>query len=76
MLLELENLDKSLKRITGFEVIDNGIGLDENNMKSFLESDSRYRSNLGGKGVGRFSWLKAFKKQRLKAFLKIMTESG
>jgi len=41
-------------------VTDNGIGLDENNMRSFLQSDSTYRAEKGGKGVGRFAWLKAF----------------
>ena len=30
-------------------------------MKSFLQSDSTYRAEKGGKGVGRFAWLKAFK---------------
>ena len=44
-----------------FVVTDNGIVFDENNMKSFLQSDSTYRAEKGGKGVGRFAWLKAFK---------------
>jgi hypothetical protein len=46
--------------VDGFEVIDNGIGFTEQNMKSFIESDSTYKAKIGGKGVGRFSWLKAF----------------
>ena len=29
-------------------------------MRSFLQSDSTYRAEKGGKGVGRFAWLKAF----------------
>lgn len=29
-------------------------------MQSFLVSDSTYKANIGGKSVGRFSWLKAF----------------
>ncbi|MDO5139509.1 MAG: ATP-binding protein, partial [Oscillospiraceae bacterium] len=48
--------------VIGFNVIDNGVGLDENNMRSFLQSDSTYKASIGGKGVGRFSWLKAFSK--------------
>lgn len=46
--------------VSGFCVYDNGIGFDENNMSSFMEADSEYKIAIGGKGVGRFSWLKAF----------------
>lgn len=46
--------------VTGFRITDNGIGFNEANMKSFMEADSEYKLAIGGKGVGRFSWLKAF----------------
>lgn len=46
--------------IESFRITDNGIGFNERNMQSFLESDSTYKAKIGGKGVGRFSWLKAF----------------
>ena len=52
--------DTELSPIEGFVIIDNGIGFTERNMQSFLESDSTYKADIGGKGVGRFSWLKAF----------------
>lgn len=61
MRVQTEGIDSSINDITGFVVTDNGIGFDENNMKSFLQSDSTYRAEKGGKGVGRFAWLKAFK---------------
>ena len=61
MRVQTEGIDSSINDITGFIVTDNGIGFDENNMKSFLQSDSTYRAEKGGKGVGRFAWLKAFK---------------
>lgn len=48
--------------ITGFLVTDNGVGFDDKNTDSFCESDSLLKENLGGKGVGRFSWLKFFEK--------------
>lgn len=52
--------DTELSPIEGFTITDNGIGFTERNIQSFLESDSTYKADIGGKGVGRFSWLKAF----------------
>lgn len=63
----LEGVDKSINEITGFIITDNGAGFDENNMRSFLQSDSTYRADKGGKGVGRFSWLKAFESARIES---------
>ena len=39
---------------------DNGVGFNEENMSSFMTSDSRFKEEFGGKGNGRFSWLKEF----------------
>ncbi len=66
----IERIDSSINEIVGFTIIDNGIGLDENNMRSFLQSDSAYRADKGGKGVGRFSWLKAFQKTEVESVFK------
>lgn len=52
--------DSSLPNITGFEIEDNGIGFNDKNFESFETSDSTYKLAKGGKGVGRFLWLKAF----------------
>jgi hypothetical protein len=54
-----ENIEGSINNV---EISDNGIGFNESNFSSFLESDSDYKINIGGKGVGRFSWLKTFDK--------------
>jgi hypothetical protein len=43
-----------------FIIRDNGIGLSDRNMASFLTSDSSFKQRRGGKGVGRLSWLKTF----------------
>lgn len=59
--------DGSISEINNMIVTDNGSGFDENNFSSFLESDSTYKEAIGGKGVGRFSWLHAFERRRLKA---------
>src|SRR6185369_12271661 len=42
------------------EVSDNGIGFTPDNLESFDTSDSRYKYQRGGKGVGRFVWFKTF----------------
>ena len=46
--------------VVGFEVTDNGIGLHENNYRSFLTPFSMLKVERGGKGVGRLGWLKVF----------------
>ena len=48
--------------IRGFIICDNGIGFDDENFNSFDEADSQVKATKGGKGVGRFIWLKAFQK--------------
>lgn len=48
--------------ITGFIVRDNGEGFTEDNLSSFKTCDSRHKQSVGGKGVGRLLWLKAFSK--------------
>ncbi|MDA9517783.1 hypothetical protein XI04_32775 [Bradyrhizobium sp. CCBAU 11430] len=57
-------LDTFLKEenppIIGFEITDNGIGLDDDNFDSFNTAFSRRKVLHGGKGLGRFTWLKAF----------------
>lgn len=59
-----------LAPIEGFIIRDNGIGFNERNMQSFLESDSAYKASIGGKGVGRFTWLKAFSKVEISSIFK------
>jgi len=56
-----------LPSIASFEITDNGVGFNEPNLNSFMESDSTYKSSLGGKGVGRFSWLVAFQKAEIES---------
>ncbi len=52
----------SEKEILGFEIEDNGMGFTSENFASFNKSDSTYKLSKGCKGIGRFSWLKAFDK--------------
>lgn len=55
----LEN-DRSIEDIVGFTIVDNGIGFNNTNYKSFRTFDSEYKASLGCRGVGRLTWLKVF----------------
>jgi hypothetical protein len=56
-----ENRDLLGNVIEGFHIFDNGVGFTPSNYASFLRSDSTYKHERGGKGVGRLLWLKAFR---------------
>ena len=56
----LDNNDKY--PIKSFEVIDDGIGLNDENLNSFQEFDSEKKFKIGGKGIGRLVCLKLFSK--------------
>ena len=47
--------------IQSLVVEDNGIGMNDENLRSFTEADSDHKLSIGGKGLGRFVCLKAFK---------------
>ncbi len=51
-----------LHKIIGFKVIDNGVGFNPKNFKSFETLDSEHKAAQGCRGVGRLLWLKAFDK--------------
>jgi hypothetical protein len=46
--------------VDGFTIIDTGIGFTETNYIAFITSDTQNKASRGGKGLGRFVWLKAF----------------
>lgn len=60
-----ENGDVGLISIT-----DNGIGFTDENLESFETSDSRFKYKRGGKGVGRFIWIKLFQTIRIDSVVK------
>lgn len=41
-------------------VLDTGVGLDPDRFDAFLTTDTDFKSNRGGKGIGRLLWLDAF----------------
>jgi hypothetical protein len=46
--------------VTGFSIIDNGEGFTDPNLRAFETADTTAKVELGGKGVGRFTWLVVF----------------
>jgi hypothetical protein len=52
--------DEENPPIIGFRVTDDGIGLNDDNFDSFNTAFSPHRMSIGGKGLGRLTWLKAF----------------
>lgn len=52
--------DRKYQQIESFEIVDYGEGFNHDNYQSFKTAESTYKSSLGCKGVGRFTWLKAF----------------
>lgn len=57
-------------KLNGFKIIDNGVGFDKKNRESFSEYLSRYKSKLGCKGIGRFTWLKVFENISIQSLTK------
>lgn len=64
---ETPNRSNHERKIVAFEIEDNGIGFNRDNYKSFKTADSTYKISRGGKGVGRFLWLKAFDKVEIES---------
>ena len=50
-----------------FVIKDNGIGFTERNFESFNFAHSTYKEKRGGKGIGRFVWLRAFQKAEIES---------
>jgi hypothetical protein len=57
---ECSLLDTENGLVEGFTITDNGIGLTDDNFDSFNTAFSDRKEAHGGKGLGRFTWLKAF----------------
>lgn len=63
-------IDDAKGDILAFEITDNGVGFTEDNMESFLTADSNFKEAIGGKGIGRFSWLKVFSEVKVESIYK------
>lgn len=56
-----------LPTITDFHIRDNGVGFNAKNYESFNFAHSTYKFDKGGKGIGRFTWLRAFAKVEIES---------
>jgi hypothetical protein len=65
--LEFEGNDQ-LPEIVDFVIKDNGIGFNEDNYESFNYAHTTYKK--GGKGIGRFTWLRAFQSAEIESRFK------
>lgn len=61
---------ETLSEIVDFNITDNGIGFNETNFESFNFAHSTYKFTKGGKGIGRFTWLRAFQKAEIESRFK------
>lgn len=57
---DVDLLTEGDQPISGFDIIDTGVGFDDDNFDSFNTAFSEHKVDQGGKGLGRFMWLKAF----------------
>ena len=51
--------------VAGFRIADDGIGLTDDNFDSFNTAFSPLKIRIGGKGLGHFTWLKAFERAEI-----------
>ncbi|UOR06712.1 hypothetical protein MUN82_06335 [Hymenobacter aerilatus] len=49
---------------------DNGVGFNRKNYNSFQTAESTYKLKIGGKGIGRFLWLKVFDRAEVRSVFK------
>jgi len=54
------SIDNKEGKIIEFHIKDDGIGFNSKNYESFNYAHSTYKARKGGKGIGRFIWLRAF----------------
>ncbi len=63
--------DDSIPYIRSFEITDNGVGFTDENLKSFDTLYTEYKLTTGGKGFGRFTFLKFFSDVKIESIYKV-----
>jgi hypothetical protein len=62
--------DNGLLPVTDIIIEDNGVGFNPRNYISFQTAESTYKFKIGGKGIGRFLWLKVFDRAEIRSVYK------
>jgi hypothetical protein len=60
--------------LDGFDISDDGVGFDDNNLASFKEAHTLSKVKVGGKGVGRFTFLKVFSSVHIRSVFQRRSE--
>lgn len=56
--------------VDGFDVVDDGVGFNDKNLASFQEAHTLSKVKVGGRGVGRFTFLKVFSAVHIRSVFK------
>lgn len=67
---DLASKSDELALLDGVTISDDGIGFTDANLKSFEEAYTQAKVKIGGKGVGRFTYLKVFNQVQVKSIFK------
>lgn len=65
--MNFEGPSRKEPEIIGFEIEDNGVGFTPVNVEAFKIVATTHKKSVGGKGLGRFTWLKAFDSVRIES---------
>ncbi|NQT76811.1 MAG: ATP-binding protein [Bacteroidetes bacterium] len=55
-------LQSSIRKVDNITIVDNGDGFNDDNYNSFCKYRSGFKKSVGGKGIGRFTFLKVYNK--------------
>lgn len=61
--------------LDGFDIADDGVGFDDANLASFQEAHTLSKVKVGGKGVGRFTFLKVFSSVQIRSIFRRQSET-
>jgi hypothetical protein len=61
--------------LDGFDISDDGVGFTDRNLSSFNEAHTLSKVKVGGKGVGRFTFLKVFSHVHIRSVFRRRNES-
>lgn len=61
--------------LDGFDICDDGVGFDDGNLASFQEAHTLSKVKVGGKGVGRFTFLKVFSNVHIRSVFQRQNET-